>query len=95
MRLRHPLLTDGLSPGLAEQYLAACKAKQEGKNSKEQKGEEEVQEVVQVEEDGVVEEEEVAEVTETGEEEGSEAKVVGSKEAAHWATLDPKTMKVR
>jgi len=67
--------------GLAEQYLAACKAKQEGRVAgvEQSTGEDEVG-------DMVVEEEE------TGIEEGGAGRQ--PVEAVLWSTLDPKTMKV-
>ena len=68
---------------LAEQYLAASRAKQEGKvgGGGEAGGKEEEEAVMEV----VAEDEEAA-VEEVGE--------VGEKVAAPWASLDPKTMKV-
>jgi hypothetical protein len=66
--------------GLADQYLAACRAKQEGKAAGEPAA-------GGAEEEVVVEEEEPA----AGGEE-TEGRQVG--EPAAWGTLDPKTMKV-
>jgi len=66
--------------GLVEQYGEACRARQEGKVPGEKEGDKaEVQEVVEEEEEEVTEE-------------IPEGKVVA--EPTHWATLDPKAMKV-